>query len=85
MRTPSDPPPSFHTDRPCLHCAFGVYGYLRFPPGPSMVLPGVSRVLYLVLVLVPNNINVRTTLWRYALASLPLNFTRNQAYLRLLR
>lgn len=53
--------PFFHLDRPRLHRTLGLNGYLRLPPGPPMVLPGVSRVLHLVLVPVPNHINVRTT------------------------
>jgi hypothetical protein len=58
-----------HIGRPRLRCSVGLHGYLRFSSGPSMVLPDVSRGFNLVLVLVPNDIDVRVTVRRCLFAS----------------
>jgi hypothetical protein len=50
-----------------------------------MVLPDISRVLHLVLVPVPNCINVRATVRRYTFASFAQTLKRNQASLWFLR
>ena len=52
---------SLSIGRSHIHRAFGLHGCLRFPPGPSLVVPDLPRGLHLDLAPVPIHINVRAT------------------------